>query len=210
MHIAEGVLSAQVLTAGAGIAIVGTALGLKNLQIDKLLMTGVLAAFFFIASLVHIPIGFSSAHLIGNGLLGIFLGLGAFPAILAALLLQALLLHFGGITVLGVNTATMALGAYLAKLIYTLALKLYPNPRGLKVAGFLAGVTGVLTSALLTSIALTFTEEGFVAAAYALVLAHIPIMLAEGLICMLIVTFVAKMQPEYLNLPANFQMKVAR
>ena len=57
---------------------------------------------------------FSSAHLILNGLLGVVLGWAAFPVIFVALLLQAVLFQFGGFTVLGVNTATMGLGALAA------------------------------------------------------------------------------------------------
>ena len=63
---------------------------------------------FFVGSFVHVPIGLSSAHLILNGLLGAILGWAAFPAILTALLLQAVLFQFGGITVLGVNTFNVA------------------------------------------------------------------------------------------------------
>ncbi len=82
MHIAEGVLAPGILMGSAALTMLGTALGFKRLDPEKLLVTGVLASFFFIASLIHVPIGLSSAHLIGNGLVGILLGWGAFPAIL--------------------------------------------------------------------------------------------------------------------------------
>jgi cobalt/nickel transport system permease protein len=39
-----------------------------------------------VASLIHVPIGPSNAHLILNGLVGLLLGWGAFPAILVALI----------------------------------------------------------------------------------------------------------------------------
>ena len=45
----------------------------------------------FVASLVHVPVGPSSMHLVLNGLLGLLLGWAAFPAILVGLLLQAVL-----------------------------------------------------------------------------------------------------------------------
>ena len=46
-------------------------------------------------------------HLILNGLLGMLLGWAAFPSIFVALMLQAILFQYGGITVLGVNTFNM-------------------------------------------------------------------------------------------------------
>ena len=64
----------------------------------------ILAAAFFVGSLIHVPIGPSSVHLILNGLLGMLLGWAAFPSIFVALMLQAILFQYGGITVLGVNT----------------------------------------------------------------------------------------------------------
>ena len=68
MHISEGVLSAPVLISGVAIAAAGTAVGFKKLDYEKIPQVAVLSAGFFIASLVHVPIGPSNAHLILNGL----------------------------------------------------------------------------------------------------------------------------------------------
>ncbi len=87
MHIVDGALSAPVLVSGAMLAIVGVFVGLKKMDYDQLPLVGVLASVFFIASYIHLPLGFSSVHLIMNGLLGILLGWVAFPALLVALLL---------------------------------------------------------------------------------------------------------------------------
>lgn len=67
MHIAEGVLSAPVLITGAVVAAAGVAYGLKKIQANHFMLAGLLGAAFFVASLIHVPIGFSSAHLILNG-----------------------------------------------------------------------------------------------------------------------------------------------
>lgn len=72
-----------------------------------------MSAMFFIASFIHIPIGPTSIHLILSGLIGAFLGFNAGLAIFAALLLQALLFGYGGITVLGVNLLMIASPAVL-------------------------------------------------------------------------------------------------
>ena len=108
MHISEGALSPAMLGAGAALTVVGTAIGLRRLDYDRIMTVAILSSAFFVGSLIHVPIGLSSAHLILNGLLGAILGWAAFPAILTALLLQAVLFQFGGITVLGVNTFNVA------------------------------------------------------------------------------------------------------
>ena len=118
MHIAEGVLSPAVLATGYALTAAGTALGLKKLDYDRLMTVAILAAAFFVGSLIHVPIGLTSAHLILNGLLGVLLGWAAFPAILVALGLQALLFQFGGLIVLGVNTFTMAFSGVMAGYVY--------------------------------------------------------------------------------------------
>ncbi|MBT4287966.1 MAG: cobalamin biosynthesis protein CbiM, partial [Deltaproteobacteria bacterium] len=102
MHISEGILSAPVLIGGTLITLVGAGIGFKKIDADQLPKAGVLSASFFVASLIHVPVGAASIHLTLNGLIGILLGWGAIPVILVALLLQAVLFQFGGITTLGV------------------------------------------------------------------------------------------------------------
>jgi hypothetical protein len=123
MHISEGVLSAPVLISGGVLAAVGTAIGLKKIDYDQLARVGILSASFFVASLVHVPIGPSSVHLIMNGIVGLLLGWAAVPAILVALLLQAVFFQFGGITTLGVNTIIMALPAVLCSYLFAPLLR---------------------------------------------------------------------------------------
>ncbi|MDX1739104.1 MAG: energy-coupling factor ABC transporter permease, partial [Alphaproteobacteria bacterium] len=101
MHIVDGALSSEVLIGGAAISAVGLGLGLKRLNIENIPTAGVLSASFFIASLIHVPLGPSSVHLILGGLAGLVLGWAAFPALFVGLLLQAVFFGFGGLTVLG-------------------------------------------------------------------------------------------------------------
>ncbi|MDD5642485.1 MAG: energy-coupling factor ABC transporter permease, partial [Syntrophales bacterium] len=98
MHISEGVLSPAVLAGGAGLAVVGTAIGLKKMDYEAIPRVAILSAAFFVASLIHVPVGPVGLHLVLNGLMGLLLGWVAVPAILIALFLQALLFQFGGLT----------------------------------------------------------------------------------------------------------------
>lgn len=196
MHISEGILTAPVLGAGAALAIAGTAVGLKRMDYDRVARAGVMAAAFFIASLVHVPIGPTNIHLILNGLVGLLLGWVAFPAILTALLLQAVMFQFGGLTTLGVNTVIMALPAVLVYLICTPFMG-KANALSL-VAAFMAGLLSVLLSGLLMALALMFVSEGFFKLAPVIIASQAPLMVIEGIITATVITFIRKVRPEML------------
>lgn len=200
MHIAEGVLSPAVLGGGAVLALAGTAQGLRRLEYDRLVTVGILSAAFFVASLIHVPVGLASAHLVLNGFVGVLLGWAAFPSILVALLLQALLFQFGGITVLGVNTFTMGFAAVASWYVFRAVCRLCPGMGGVRAGAFMGGALGVALAAVLTALALAFTDEGFWLAAQLLLLAHLPVMLAEGLVTMFTVSFIMRVRPELLGM----------
>ena len=200
MHIAEGVLSPAVLGGGAVLALAGTAQGLRRLEYDRLVTVGILSAAFFVASLIHVPVGLASAHLVLNGLVGVLLGWAAFPSILVALLLQALLFQFGGITVLGVNTFTMGFAAVASWYVFRAVCRLCPGMGGVRAGAFMGGALGVALAAVLTALALAFTDEGFWLAAQLLLLAHLPVMLAEGLGTLCTVSFLRRVRSELLGM----------
>ena len=197
MHISEGVLSAPILVGGAVLTAVGTAIGLKKLDYDHIMTVSLLSATFFVASLIHVPIGPGSVHLLLSGLLGIILGWSAFPAIVTALALQVLFFQYGGIIVLGVNGFIIAGPAVLFGIL------LKPMVTGSKKqqmsAGFLAGFCSICLSALLMATALFLSDQGFLRVAGLVLLSHLPVMLIEGLITMFVVTFLNKVQPEILS-----------
>ena len=196
MHISEGVLSAPVLVSGGVLAAAGTAIGLKKIDYDHLARVGILSATFFVASLVHVPIGPSSVHLIMNGIVGLLLGWAAFPAILVALLLQGVFFQFGGITTLGVNTIIMALPAVIC--YYLFVPLLHKERKYLLLAGFGCGFCAVLFGGVIVGLALMFTEENFLKVAMLVVTAHIPVMIIEGIVTAFCVTFLKKVQPAML------------
>ena len=132
---------------------------------------------------------------------GVLLGWAAFPSILVALLLQALLFQFGGITVLGVNAFTMGFAAVASWYVFRAVCRLCPGMVGVRAGAFMGGALGVALAAVLTALALAFTDEGFWLAARLLLLAHLPIMLVEGLVTMFTVSFIMRVRPELLGMP---------
>jgi len=196
MHISEGVLSGPVLISGMVLATAGTAIGLKKLDYDRIARAGILSAAFFVASLIHVPIGPSSVHLILNGIVGLLLGWTAFPAILVALTLQAIIFQFGGITTLGVNTIIMALPALIC--YYLFGPLIHKKPSISVSAAFSCGFFSVLISALIVGVALIFTEENFLTVSAMLVIAHLPVMITEGIVTVFCLAFLKKVQPAML------------
>jgi cobalt/nickel transport system permease protein len=193
MHLSEGILSGPVLLSGAALAAAGTAVGLKQLDYDRIAQTGMLSAAFFVASLIHVPVGPSSVHLILNGIVGLMLGWCAFPAILIALTLQALFFQFGGITTLGVNTMIMAGPAVACYYLFSPMVQ-----KGKQVAGFGAfacGFCAVLFSAALMGVALMTTEEKFIEVTVLIITANLPVMIIEGIVTAFCIVFLNKVKP---------------
>jgi cobalt/nickel transport system permease protein len=197
MHISEGVLSPAVLAGGAALAAAGTAMGLKKLDYEAIPRVAILSAAFFVATLIHVPVGPVGLHLVLNGLMGLLLGWLAFPAILIALFLQALLFQFGGLTVLGVNTVAMAVPAVVSFYVYRGLLRKGGNIA--RVAAFACGATAIFLSGLLVALALITTGQAFWEVAQLVALAHVPVMIIEGLMTLFVFLFIQKVRPEMLE-----------
>ncbi len=198
MHISEGILSAPLLAAGWAATAGGLAAGLKRMNAEKIPETALLTAAFFVASLIHVPIGPSNAHLALNGLAGILLGWSAFPAIFTALMLQAVLFQFGGITTLGVNTFNMAMPAVAAG--YIAAPFLRSGRKSIAVA--CSGITGamsLLASAFLVALTLALAGESFSSIAGMIFIAHLPVAAIEGVVTGGAVSFILKTKPDLLK-----------
>jgi len=177
------------------------ALGLRKVDDERIPRIAMLSAAFFVASLIHVPIGPSSAHLVLNGLAGVVIGWAAFPAMLVALLLQAILFGFGGLTTLGVNTVVMAGPAVVCHYLFAWGVR-GRGPTVAFVCGLLAGGVAVLLSALLVCVALVTTGKAFAVVAGLVVAAHVPVAVIEGLITGCIAGFLRKVKPELLDLHA--------
>ena len=195
MHIVDGALSTDVVIGGAVLAVAGLGLGLKKLDVDRIPAAGVLSATFFIASLIHVPIGPSSVHLILNGMAGLILGWAAFPALFIGLLLQAVFFGYGGITVLGVNTVAIALPAVLVSYVCRYGLA-QPSAKLAAAWGVFGGTLAIALTTLFVAAALMLSGEEFLAAAKLVFFAHLPVMAIEGLLTGAAVMLAHRVKPE--------------
>ena len=195
MHISEGILSGGVLIAGWAGTLAGVSVGLKKTNPDKIVKVALLSSAFFLASLVNVKIGPSSTHLSLLAPMGLILGWAAFPAILVALLLQAVLFHFGGLLVLGVNAFIMGFSAVSVYLLFGEKIR----GTGSKIYSFIAGALAVMIAALLVGLSLGLTDGNFLTAAKLIILVHLPLSLIEGLATMFIISWLKRVSPEFLS-----------
>jgi cobalt/nickel transport system permease protein len=198
MHISDGILSPGVLAAGFAISVGGTWLGLKKLDYEKVPSAAAVCAGFFVASLIHFPIGPANFHLVLNGLAGIILGWTVFPVILVALSLQFLFFNYGGILCLPVNTANMALPAILSYYIFRKFIILQGRRKNFRtaLAAFFCGAFAIFASALMTSSSLFLSDPFYANAARIFFIANIPLMLIEGFATSVITVFLCETKPE--------------
>ncbi|MCF8093258.1 MAG: cobalt transporter CbiM [Desulfotignum sp.] len=196
MHISDGVLPLSVTLGGYAVSAGLAAWSARRIHSRDLPKVAVVTSAFFVASLVHIPFGPTSAHLLLPGLAGALLGPAAFLSIGLGLLLQSILFQFGGITALGANAVMMGVPAVICGWFFqhfkgrTIARQ--------AVTGGLAGALGtVLSAVFLAGLLMTGGEDFFGVAKIALI-AHVPVIVIEGVVSGFTIGFLARVKPALL------------
>lgn len=197
MHISDGVLPTSVAVGGFVVSIAIVAWTARKVNPEDLPKLAVVTSAFFVASLVHVPIGPTSVHLLIPGLVGILLGGGAFISIGLGIILQSLLFQFGGITAIGANACMMGIPALISGWLFRATKGRTLSSHVL--AGALAGVMGVLLATLLLALLLVSGGEDFLGVAKIAIYAHLPVFIIEGLVSAFVVSFLYKVKPEMLG-----------
>ncbi|QSX34982.1 cobalt transporter CbiM [Shewanella avicenniae] len=201
-HIPEGVVSAPVLIGAGVVAVAALCYAVRKLDYAKIPHAAVLAACFFVASLIAVPAGPSSVHLLLNGLMGLLLGWTAVPAIMVALALQAVFFGFGGPLVLGVNALNIALPALIVAGLFSGLLSkaiIQRQTRRIYLLGGLAGLIGVVGTGAMVCFTLIVSYNAYRTAANIIALTYLPLAIVEALVTATIVGFIAKVAPEMLT-----------
>lgn len=199
VHMTDGVLSAPVIGIGWFLTIIGTAIALRRLQPDDIPKVAIMSAAFFVTTFIHIPIPPTSVHLVLSGLGGLLLGWEIFPAFLMALLLQAF--HgFGGYTVLGVNTAVMAVPGVIVYHLLNHFIRNTASHRRAAGWGVVAAALAVIIMATLLTLCLLASGEAgeFRYAAWTAAAAHAPLLLVEAVVTGFAISFIMRLRPQLL------------
>ena len=196
MHISDGVLSVEVASSLGIVSLALCAYSLKSIKSENISLVAAMSALFFIASFIHIPLGPTQIHLLLIGVIGLFLGKAVFLSLAIALLLQALLLGYGGLTSLGANIIIMGVPAFLVFLLNKLS---FFRSLDEKIRFFLYGSLGIAFSVVLLALVLYFAKDEYLLASYSLVVANIPAILLEGLITLFLLLYIKKSIPKLLK-----------
>lgn len=204
MHVSDGALSTEVMIATNALAALGVGIGLAKTDYARVPRVGVLAAVFFVASLIVIPVPPSSVHLLLNGLLGFLLGWSVFPALAAALALQALMLGFGGQTALGANVLNTAVPALLCYYLFSKPCQCTTSSRGAFAWGAMAGAVGVALTCCTLALSLYLSNaESYLHAIKVLFVMHLPVLGIEAVVLGATASFLKTVRPDLLAAPTE-------
>ncbi len=197
MHISDGVLPTSVALASYAISFAGAAWSLRQVRNEDLPKIAVVTSAFFVASLIHLPFGPTSVHLILPGIVGALLGPVSFLSITLGLFLQSILFQFGGLTALGANALMMGLPAVLCGW-------LFQSIRGKtalshSIAGAICGGLGTAMAATMLACLLSTAGESFIGVAKLALAAHVPVLIIEAGVSAFTVSFLFRVKPELLD-----------
>ena len=196
MHISDGVLPVSVAVGGFAVSIGLTVWSARRTRSEEMPKLAVMTAAFFVASLIHIPFGPTSVHLIIPGLTGALLGPSAFLSVGLGLLLQSLLFQFGGLTALGANALMMGVPALVCGWVFQNFKGRTPARQAL--IGGVVGAGGTVLAALILAGLLVTGGEDFFGVAKIALAAHVPVIIIEGAVSAMTVGFLARVKPALL------------
>lgn len=204
MHLPDGIVPVEMALAGYGASAALAALSLARIKAlpdpqAEIPRVAMLTTVFFAASLVAVPVPPVSVHLVLAGLMGVMLGWFAFPAILVGLFLQAVLFGHGGITTLGLNGLIMGLPALLAAGLWRLGGRRWPDFAALAAgSGAVLLALAIFAALVLAGLPAALDAAAEHAALGVFVLAHLPLVLAEGVIVLGVLRVLRRVEPHLL------------
>ena len=199
MHIDDGVLLPEIWLGGFAVAGVAVGAAVWRFKEERVPEVAVLTSLFFVASLVQVPLGGTSVHLLLTGLVGIVLGWLSIPSVFVALFFQKILLGHGGFTTLGVNTVIMGCGALVSHLLFFTLWRRGWSKRLCAAAAFLAAAVGVLASGSVLFIVLKTGGQAMSKVAAVSLAPQLAISILDGLVTASAVAFLLQVKPDMLE-----------
>ncbi len=204
MHLPDGIVPVEMALMGYAASAGMVALALHRIKAladpqAEIPRAAMLTTVFFAASLIAVPVPPASVHLMLAGLMGVMLGWFAVPAIMVGLFLQAMLFGHGGLTTLGLNGLIFGVPAMLAFGLWRRIGWRWPD-----LAAFGAGA-GAVVVAMVTFVAIVLAglpaeldARAERLALQVLMIAHLPLALAEGVIVLTLLRVLRRIEPRLL------------
>ena len=178
VHISDHILAPWLWGFGWVITVAILAYTLKKMKIDDVPKLSVITAAVFVASLIKLPVGPTSVHLILNGFAGVTLGILAYPCIFIAVVMQYFLFSHGGVSTIGINTVNMGVPALISFLIFRTGMKLNIEIKRKEVImGAIAGGIAVVLVILLSKVELLISGKEYTDVTQFFIITHILIIL---------------------------------
>ena len=202
MHIADGVLSTPIVVTGIAATGALTAYAASKTKTEELPKISLLTGVFFVVSLVSLPLpGPTCVHPMLAAFLGILLGTKAVIAIGVGLGLQTLLLQYGGITTLGINTLMVALPALFSAQLFHMMRSRIPS---IFKRGFIAGIVATVLVGIFLATVMYLSDErygdGFFSLVNMVLLTHLVLALVvEAPVTGFALRYLAKARPSLLK-----------
>ncbi len=198
MHIPDGFLEPKILVSTNVISFAVIILSLKklrNVDVNRIPLMGVLASFVFVLQLFAFPvIGGTSVHLEGVVLTAVLLGpFSSSLIVFCVLLMQALLFQHGGILSLGANFLNIGIvGSFLGYFLW----RLKPT----KIFVSLATFASIIISAVLCCVELYFSKKIVLSVGFsAMIFSHLIVGIIESIFVYIILSFIEKLSPNILQ-----------
>ena len=198
VHISDGVLAPWLWGSGWLVTIPILVYALYKMKIEDVPKLSIITAAVFVASLIRLPVVITSVHFVMNGFAGVTLGLLAYPCIVVALTMQALLFQHGGVTTIGINAVNMGVPALISYLVFRSGMNLKIKRKEI-LFGAIAGGIAVMLAVLFLASELLATGDEFSEVMKLVVLAHIPLIGVEAIFTGVIAGFFAAVKPEMLS-----------
>ncbi|MGF7186504.1 cobalt/nickel transport system permease protein [Desulfitispora alkaliphila] len=187
MHLPDGVVSGQISFLGYGLSfLITVATTIKRELAREMAKISLVTAVLFVASIITIPMGYTTVHFSFLGFAGVLLGPRAFVSVAIAVFLQLMLFKHGGVSTLGINVLNLGMGALVGWLVFSSSkflIRENERRRNIKVVTVFAGLAGMLAGVTKVGMGSTvlFLSGYPVSVAGTLFAAHVPIFIIEGI-----------------------------
>ncbi|MBU1078309.1 MAG: energy-coupling factor ABC transporter permease [Spirochaetes bacterium] len=176
----------------------------KQIEEKSIPLIGVMAAFIFAAQMINFPVaGGTSGHFMGGVLAGILLGpLTGFVVLSTVLIIQCFIFQDGGLTVLGANIFNMGIiGSVLGTYLYRFFFKLLgSNKNNSLVSAFAGAWFSIVLAAISCAVQLAVSGTvPLITALPAMAGIHALIGIGEGIITVLVLSYIQRVRPDLLE-----------